>query len=454
MNSFCQICEDNPVTITLVPCGHTAVCESCSLGLLVCPMCREGIERPIRTSFVEQKQDFPHSYYQPPLPGLPPKDTNHHFNPLPMRREMVIPNRHLPPMTNPQFDYNNLHPMNMAQPQDIRCNTNGLSKYYDESIRFKTFFTWPRDAEVQPVALVKAGFFYTEKNDIVQCCMCGLVVSDWRRNDDPLQIHLTRRSNCPFLHKNLQQVPKTITDGPDRITRNHQHRQQYISPFTVQQQEYLAYGNQPTVKNLYVVNTNAGGGGVRSQQQKTVDLSYPYSPHYQQNRHQHQRPSYEEHHSANMNYSSGRFNNTTNFTSQKNQSYGNITASSHKLKQCSTVTRDDKSYGDVSGRSVMDTNQQQHQHLYPQNADEIREIHRQNRERAQRAYKEEQINGTGKSKNSMNSFCKICEDNPVTITFVPCGHLVVCESCALGLLMCPMCRKGIRKTIRTFFYGN
>ena len=50
--------------------------------------------------------------------------------------------------------------------------------------------------------------------------------------------------------------------------------------------------------------------------------------------------------------------------------------------------------------------------------------------------------------------CKICMDNDVEVTFVPCGHLVVCESCALGMKLCPICRLDVNETVRTYYFGN
>lgn len=50
--------------------------------------------------------------------------------------------------------------------------------------------------------------------------------------------------------------------------------------------------------------------------------------------------------------------------------------------------------------------------------------------------------------------CKICMDNDVEVTFVPCGHLIVCESCAFGLKECPLCRSEIKETVRTYYFGN
>ena len=45
--------------------------------------------------------------------------------------------------------------------------------------------------------------------------------------------------------------------------------------------------------------------------------------------------------------------------------------------------------------------------------------------------------------------CKICLDEKVGITFVPCGHLVTCKNCSPKIRKCPLCRTFIRGTIKT-----
>ena len=46
--------------------------------------------------------------------------------------------------------------------------------------------------------------------------------------------------------------------------------------------------------------------------------------------------------------------------------------------------------------------------------------------------------------------CKICMDKYVSVTFLPCGHLVCCEDCAKNMRKCPICRKRIKGQVRTF----
>ncbi|KAH9495558.1 E3 ubiquitin-protein ligase mib2 [Bulinus truncatus] len=46
--------------------------------------------------------------------------------------------------------------------------------------------------------------------------------------------------------------------------------------------------------------------------------------------------------------------------------------------------------------------------------------------------------------------CKVCMDNEACITFVPCGHLISCDACYPSLQLCPICRKNIEGTLRTY----
>ena len=47
--------------------------------------------------------------------------------------------------------------------------------------------------------------------------------------------------------------------------------------------------------------------------------------------------------------------------------------------------------------------------------------------------------------------CKICLDGEIGVVFLPCGHQCACTQCAPCVTDCPICRKVIRGTVRTFF---
>ena len=53
-------------------------------------------------------------------------------------------------------------------------------------------------------------------------------------------------------------------------------------------------------------------------------------------------------------------------------------------------------------------------------------------------------------KNEEQKSCKICMDDEICMAFFPCGHLVTCENCSRSLKICPICRKTIKGTLKTY----
>ncbi|OQV16498.1 hypothetical protein BV898_09337 [Hypsibius exemplaris] len=47
--------------------------------------------------------------------------------------------------------------------------------------------------------------------------------------------------------------------------------------------------------------------------------------------------------------------------------------------------------------------------------------------------------------------CIICMEQESVMTFIPCGHIKTCESCADLVFLCPVCRKRIRNRMRIWF---
>jgi hypothetical protein len=46
--------------------------------------------------------------------------------------------------------------------------------------------------------------------------------------------------------------------------------------------------------------------------------------------------------------------------------------------------------------------------------------------------------------------CTICFERQKVIIFMPCSHLASCAECSVALQTCPICRKKVEATIRTY----
>jgi len=50
-----------------------------------------------------------------------------------------------------------------------------------------------------------------------------------------------------------------------------------------------------------------------------------------------------------------------------------------------------------------------------------------------------------------NYLCKICFDRELQVAFMPCGHFISCEVCAMNVNICPNCRININGTRKIYF---
>lgn len=63
--------------------------------------------------------------------------------------------------------------------------------------RLETFKNWP--GTQTPESLAKAGFFYLQDNDEVQCFFCRIRIHKWEPADDPVSEHLRWSKHCAFV---------------------------------------------------------------------------------------------------------------------------------------------------------------------------------------------------------------------------------------------------------------
>lgn len=51
---------------------------------------------------------------------------------------------------------------------------------------------------------------------------------------------------------------------------------------------------------------------------------------------------------------------------------------------------------------------------------------------------------------SNDLFCRRCSFNPVSVVFLPCGHLCTCTDCAPSIKHCILCKQLVKGTVRTY----
>lgn len=62
---------------------------------------------------------------------------------------------------------------------------------------------------MNPVDLAKAGFYYTNRGDTVECFICGATIGNWEKHDIPLEEHGNKSENCAFIinRENVGNIP-------------------------------------------------------------------------------------------------------------------------------------------------------------------------------------------------------------------------------------------------------
>ena len=62
-----------------------------------------------------------------------------------------------------------------------------------------TFISWPKQMKQKPQDMVKSGFFYTGRGDVVQCFYCGIALKHWDTIDSVDDEHRKYATQCKYL---------------------------------------------------------------------------------------------------------------------------------------------------------------------------------------------------------------------------------------------------------------
>jgi hypothetical protein len=102
---------------------------------------------------------------------------------------------------------------------DIQPTADDRVRLKFEFFRLRTFRKWPATSPVPKEELAKAGFFFYQDGDSVQCVFCLKKVSAWYKGDEPMKVHQWLNPGCPFvLGESVGNVPIEILPDPMSVT--------------------------------------------------------------------------------------------------------------------------------------------------------------------------------------------------------------------------------------------
>lgn len=326
-------------------------------------------------------------------------------------------------------------------------------KYSTIESRLRTFETWPNNIHQTPQQLAQAGFYYTGTNDQVRCFHCDGGLRQWDEHDDPWKEHARWFSTCtfvllvkgeefvqqanveqpPFLSYNALQNGTNVPSETDHIEfRTYDVTEEELDRLmsTPEVRVALDVGfDQYKIKQVLRRKIEQSGTPFTCSDtliEAVLDLSSDTNSIESPVEENASLPSEATREGSQVNPE------TSTSTSKPSQL---IPLSSSKSLPSIAVCHVESSLQEF------DQNAQSMPLLFHEKKGkkslEVGKIPSSTLEEENRRLKEARL-------------CKICMDEEVGVVFVPCGHLVTCVNCAANVQDCPMCRKPIKATVRTF----
>ncbi|CAG2197152.1 BIRC7_8 [Mytilus edulis] len=306
-------------------------------------------------------------------------------------------------------------------PQNNRKNTpkEKYPEYIPIERRRATYKNWPPNLDfLHPLDLSECGFFYSNFGDCVRCFHCGIGLRNWESDDNPWVEHARWSRKCPYL---LQRKGQEFIDSVLSVlglqTDSEIEMQTANAGTEPASQVSSGYGTasandvrdpicHPAAQ--YIIRENIFGDNKEKQVKKTMNQLL-------QN---HEWDDITNDMLVNaLLESKDIMENLDTKTNSLNLSESAVSNSSESSNSNTPSTgTDDKNKEEESKKSTEENPEK----IQKEN-EELKELYT----------------------------CKICLDERVGITFVPCGHLVTCKTCSPKIRRCPLCRTFIRGTIKT-----
>uniref|UniRef100_A0A8C3QUG8 RING-type E3 ubiquitin transferase n=1 Tax=Cyanoderma ruficeps TaxID=181631 RepID=A0A8C3QUG8_9PASS len=374
-------------------------------------------------------------------------------------------------------------PAEQPEPRGARC------QLFDPSMRsvarrMRTFQQWPRTAPVSARDLVEAGFFYVGPRDEVQCFCCGGVLKDWRPGDCPIIEHLSFFPSCKYLHvsedtalPNEPEYPEMVTEEMRLSTFENWPRNSNMHPEQLARAGFFYTGQGDVVRCFYC------DGGVRSwsfgdDPWREHAKWYPECEFLLHSRGREFVSSVQETFSTTLLVPRHSWDQTEQDSSPSQDPLRNWELLAHPSEGQSLIVQNvlQMGFDPTWVANLVENKFLLTGTLYLSESELISDLLQSGwgasssaagsrgavqREpgtsrQETRTVQQKEPDGSQLSTEEQlrrlqeERMCKVCMDKDVSVVFVPCGHLVACEECALNLRLCPICRAAIRGSVRAF----
>ncbi|XP_021028204.1 baculoviral IAP repeat-containing protein 2 [Mus caroli] len=348
------------------------------------------------------------------------------------------------------------------------------------SARLRTFLYWPSSVPVQPEQLASAGFYYVDRNDDVKCFCCDGGLRCWEPGDDPWIEHAKWFPRCEFLIRMKGQ------EFVDEIQARYPHLlEQLLSTSDTPGEEnadptetIVRFGPGESSEDVVMMSTPVVKAALemgfsRSLVRQTVQRQIlATGENYRTvndivsvllNAEDERREEEKERQTEEM--ASGDLSLIRKNRMALFQQLTHVLPILDNLLEASVITKQErdiirqKTQIPLQARELIDTvlvKGNAAANIFKNSLKEIDSTLYESLfvEKNMKYIPTEDVSGLSLEEQlrrlQEERTCKVCMDREVSIVFIPCGHLVVCQECAPSLRKCPICRGTIKGTVRTF----
>jgi len=337
-------------------------------------------------------------------------------------------------------------------------------QYATLEARLRTFREWPPALRQKPRDLAEAGFYYIGLSDQVKCFYCDGGLRNWQSEDEPWKEHARWFQKCVFVRlvkgdgyiaECLKERPpeggEELSPGPRSVSEDEVRRA--MSQAIVKQ--VLSMGIDASRVKMAIKKRLENSGNAFDTTESLISAAFSV-----------QRNQERRSHNENLNPSGamlgrlGESSGSSGVLDMVSERWGEWGVGQASQDRVSMETEDTEQSQSQEVNISLDRSPASARLTPPtpevsgcQNAPASVTSPERTEEMSPPAPVTSKSNDDLESENARlkeQRTCKICMDKEVGVVFLPCGHLCCCVNCAPALKDCPVCRRSIQGTVRTF----
>ncbi|XP_014670102.1 PREDICTED: inhibitor of apoptosis protein-like [Priapulus caudatus] len=389
----------------------------------------------------------------------PPSSSSSYENIAPTTKPGAAPTVAPPPNVASQSRLSDELPVAAPMPvaadvrQQVAPALTDAERLLQESERLRTFARWSVSF-VRPEQLARAGFYYTGSGDRVKCIFCSGRLQGWERNDVPIEEHTKHFPHCRFVSGASTGNVAIAGEGMSQVPNSSRPQRAPSSGVPVAYSvEVVPSATEPGWEEVNVVGVTARPTHVAYATLASRLQSYETWPHETREQQPQQLAEagffYAVPLCTHSTWIKRPLKEEVAFVAfmavRRRLENGDRTIYPEHLlaaiidfeEKRGAILMKEQRLGGVAAAPANATGWDPSECALPPLVPKCQKLEPLSVKEENRMLKEQRL-------------CKICMDSEVSITFLPCGHLIACVQCAPALTACPMCRKPIRTCVRTY----